>query len=287
MFERFAAPTRRVMVEAQNEARELGHHFIATHHLVLGLLVPEFGVTSPVRDLLLAAGMTLDQARGAVLQAEPRRASAPIIGTIPLSPRSKKVLDIAFRESLTRGAAEIGPEHLLVAILRESGGSGCKLLHAYGITLTGVQDWLAGSVRAMADAFPFAPGAVRRPLRRMTPGMERVTAAAERAAGGVEVPIGTQHVLLGLLDEPDGAAARVLAALGVTRDAVEAKVAELGTAGTSDGPPAPPAHVAKDGESVQVRIDDPELARLLESAGDDAVGDIVRRALLDHLKPPA
>src|SRR5262249_16618746 len=90
MYERFATPTRRILVEAEAEARELGHHFIDTQHLVLGMLVPDPDTNSPVRAMLLASGLDLDEARQAVAHMEQRRMSAPIIGTIPFSPETKK-----------------------------------------------------------------------------------------------------------------------------------------------------------------------------------------------------
>src|SRR4051794_4569184 len=143
MFERFAAPTRRVLVEAQAEARDLGHHFIDTEHLVLGLLVPDPDTNSPVRAMLLAAGLDLESVRDAIAARQPRRASAPILGTIPFTPRSKKVLELSLREAIHHGGREIQPEHLLLAILRERDGGGCRLLDAHGITYEGVMAWMA------------------------------------------------------------------------------------------------------------------------------------------------
>src|SRR5256885_7794326 len=102
MFERFAAPTRRALVEAEAEARELGHHFIDTQHLVLGMLVPDPDTNAAVRAMLLSAGIDLDTARQAVAAMDARRTSAPIIGTVPFSPDAKKVLELSFRESIAR-----------------------------------------------------------------------------------------------------------------------------------------------------------------------------------------
>src|SRR4051794_32713717 len=142
MFERFAAPTRRVLLEAEAEARELGHHFIDTQHLVLGLLVPDPDTNSAVRAMLLAAGLDLDSVREAVGDVEPNRSSSPIIGTIPFTPQSKKVLELSFREAISRGSQEIQPEHLLLGILRERRSEGCKLLDSVGVTADGVKAWL-------------------------------------------------------------------------------------------------------------------------------------------------
>src|SRR3954468_2158978 len=143
MFERFATSARRVVVEAQDEARDLGHHFIGTQHLVLGLLTPEPGANEPTRAMLLAAGLDLERARQAVAQADGRTFSAPIIGKIPFTPRSKKVLELSLREAIHMGWKEIHPQHLLLGILREGKGEGCKLLAAHDITYEAVKAWLA------------------------------------------------------------------------------------------------------------------------------------------------
>src|SRR5204862_4674991 len=125
------------------EARELGHHFIDTQHLVLGLLVGDPDTNSAVRAMLLAAGLDLESVRLAVADMEPKGSTSPIIGTIPFTPQSKKVLELSFREAISRGSQDIQPEHLLLGILRERRSEGCKLLDSVGITADGVRDWLA------------------------------------------------------------------------------------------------------------------------------------------------
>lgn len=283
MFERFAAATRRALVEAQAEARDLGHHFIGTQHLVLGLLTPDPGTNEPTRAMLLATGLDLDQARRAVAEADARSFSAPIIGTIPFTPRSKKVLELALREAIHAGSKDIQPHHLLLAILREGSGKGCKLLSDYDVTYDAVKAWATSPsiVRPGARTMPFRP---QRGFEPSTPGTRRAVALAHQLAGGPAFPLATQHLLLGLIEEGDGLAAGVLASLGVTKEAVEAKIAELGEAGTSDAPPA--THV-KVGDTVDVPIDDPDLVRLLAHADSEAVGDVIRRALIEHLGPQA
>jgi hypothetical protein len=93
----------------------------------------------------------------------------------------------------------------------------------------------------------------------------RVADQAVRRAGGG--PVGSQHYLMGLLDEEDGLAAKALAALGVTRDTIEAKLAELGTKGTTDEPPekagARRTRVEVTGDEIAVRIVETDLAARL------------------------
>jgi ATP-dependent Clp protease ATP-binding subunit ClpC len=273
MFERFATATRRAVVDAQAEARELGHHFVSTQHLVLGLLVSDPEQTSAVRAFLVAAGMDVDGVRAAVAEADPRRSSAPIVGTIPFTPRSKKVLELALREALGQGWHEIRPEHLLLGILREGQGSGCRLLGAHGVTLDVVRGWMAGAwTRRLVDW-----GDRPVTMSRMTVGARHAAEAAQRVAGGAYHTVGTHHLLLGLLDEGEGLAAAVLASSGLTRAAVEVAIAEHGAEGTSDGPPPP--RVSAVGQGIEVRIQDPELARRLDQVDSTVVGQVVRDAL--------
>jgi hypothetical protein len=98
-------------------------------------------------------------------------------------------------------------------------------------------------------------------------------------------PVGTHDLLLALLREEQGLAARVLSDLGVTADGVAAKVGERGAEGTSDAPERPGRVVL--GDAVEVRIDDPDLARRLRDSGEGQLADVVRRALIAHLEPGA
>jgi ATP-dependent Clp protease ATP-binding subunit ClpC len=280
MFERFAAPTRRILVEAEAEARELGHHFLDTQHLVLGMLVPDPDTNSAVRAMLLAAGLDLESAREAVAHMDERRMTAPIIGTIPFTPEAKKVLEVAYRESISRKAPEILPPHLLLALLRDRRTRACRLLDAHGVTAESVEAWMANPAPTEGQHVWTAGLGRLHVGGPSTPGARSALQAARLAAGANE-PMGSQHVLLGLLAAERGLGAKVLADLGVTTEAVEAKIAELGVSGTSDGPP--PARIIKVGNGVEVRIDDPELAARVSGLDAAAAGDLIRKALLEHL----
>src|SRR5438128_12208555 len=107
MFDRLAPATRRVLQTAQAEAREIGHHYLGTRHMLLGLLSPDPDGPGAVRALLLGAGFNPDDARQAVIDSDPQRASAAIIGTIPLRPQAKQAIEMAFREALSLGSTEI------------------------------------------------------------------------------------------------------------------------------------------------------------------------------------
>jgi ATP-dependent Clp protease ATP-binding subunit ClpA len=147
MFERFTDDAREVVVQAQAEARALGHHYIGTEHLLLGAAATD-GDTARVLtahgatvDALRAAireeigdsrldaaalatlGIDLDEIRrrveatfgeGALERRRPARA-----GHIPFTPRSKKALELALREALAMGEKHIGAEHVVLGALRD------------------------------------------------------------------------------------------------------------------------------------------------------------------------
>ena len=124
MFERFTDRARRVVVLAQEEARMLGHNYIGTEHILLGLIHEGEGVAARA---LTALGLSLAATRQAVEDIIGSGSQAPT-AHIPFTPRSKKVLELSLREALSLGSDYIGTEHILLAILREGGGVGAQIL---------------------------------------------------------------------------------------------------------------------------------------------------------------
>jgi hypothetical protein len=114
LFQRFSDDARRVVVFAQEEAQSLRHNYVGTEHLLLGLLRLE---TGPAADALRTLGVTHDAARAQVA-AIVGEGSDVVTGRLPFTPRSKKALEFAFRESSSRGARCIEPEHLLLVLGR-------------------------------------------------------------------------------------------------------------------------------------------------------------------------
>src|SRR5581483_12496035 len=174
--------------------------------------------------------------------------------SIPFTPRTKKVLELSLREALALSQPAIEPEHILLGILREGDGVGAKLLRDRGVTAELVRSHLGGQLRHQI-----------RPLRRflnpvavpgMTPGALRAMAEARRSAAGQPAIVGTYELLLGLLAEDRGVAARVLERLGVTREAVTAAVADVDVGASSDAPPAAPQVEMSD--HLTIRLPDPD-----------------------------
>jgi len=128
LFERFTEAARQVVVCAQQEARDLKHGHIGTEHELLGLLWVNDG---PTADVLGSLGITLEHARDqAVRIVGPGERVAP--DQIPFTPRAKKVLELSLREALALGHNHIGPEHLLLGLLTDNGGTANRILDEAG-----------------------------------------------------------------------------------------------------------------------------------------------------------
>ncbi len=135
MFERFTDRARRVVVLAQEEARLLGHNYIGTEHVLLGLIHEDEGVAAQALDSL---GVSLGAVRAQVEEIVGPGETVPA-GHIPFTPRSKKVLELSLRESLALGHNYIGTEHLLLGLVREGEGVGAQVLKRLGVELTRVR----------------------------------------------------------------------------------------------------------------------------------------------------
>ena len=128
MFERFTDRARRVVVLAQSEARMLNHSYIGTEHMLLGLIHEGQGVAAKALESL---GLSLETVRQQVEEIIGEGQSAPT-GHIPFTPRAKKVLELALRESRQLGHNYIGTEHILLGVVREGEGVAAQILHKLG-----------------------------------------------------------------------------------------------------------------------------------------------------------
>ena len=131
MFERFTDQARRVVVVAQEESRKLGHDYIGTEHILLGIL----GAGESVAVQALASlGVSLEAARQQVEEIV-GRGSHQVTGHIPFTPRAKKVLELSLREAIQLGQNYIGTEHILLGLIREGEGVAAQVLTRLGADL--------------------------------------------------------------------------------------------------------------------------------------------------------
>jgi pyridoxamine 5'-phosphate oxidase len=140
VFERFTDRARRTIVLAQEESRLLGHDYIGTEHLLLGLLHEGEGFAAKALDSL---DVSLVAVRAQVEQIIGPRPHAPA-GHIPFTPRAKKVLELSLREALQLGHNYIGTEHILLGLLREGEGLAAQILVTLGADLRRVREQVLG-----------------------------------------------------------------------------------------------------------------------------------------------
>jgi ATP-dependent Clp protease ATP-binding subunit ClpC len=136
MFERFTDRARRVVVQAQEEARRLDHHYIGTEHILLALTHESIGGVAA--KALESLGIGLETVRQKVEEAIGRGQPPPPSGHIPFTPRSKKVLELALSESRALGHNYIGTEHILLGLIREGDGVAAQVLVDLGADLNRV-----------------------------------------------------------------------------------------------------------------------------------------------------
>ncbi|KAI3971594.1 hypothetical protein MKW92_029643 [Papaver armeniacum] len=118
MFERFTEKAIKVIMLAQEEARRLGHNFVGTEQILLGLIGEGTGIAAKV---LKSMGINLKDARVEVEKII-GRGSGFVAVEIPFTPRAKRVLELSLEEARQLGHNYIGSEHLLLGLLREGEG---------------------------------------------------------------------------------------------------------------------------------------------------------------------
>jgi len=181
-FEKFTERARRVLTLAQEEAQHFSHSYIGTEHILLGLVREEEGVAARV---LTNLGVVLSKVRSAV-EFIIGRGEKPGSSEIGLSPRAKRVIELAIDEARHLGHNYIGTEHLLLGLLREGEGIAASVLDSFGITLEQARTEI---VRILSQSAPRA-----RPTRvtSRTPALDQLgidlTAAAH--AGKLDPVIG-------------------------------------------------------------------------------------------------
>ena len=135
MFERFTDRARRAIVLAQEEARMLGHNYIGTEHILLGLIQEGEGVAARV---LGALDISLEAVRSQVEEIIGQGQVAPT-GQVPFTPRAKMVLELSLREALQLRQTYIGTEHILLGLIREGEGVAAQVLQKLGADLDRVR----------------------------------------------------------------------------------------------------------------------------------------------------
>ena len=132
MFDRFTERARKVIALAREEAGRLGHDYIGTEHLLLGLIREGGGVAAAVLENL---NVDLERVRLEVEKLVVIGGGTLTLGEVPFTPRAKKVLELSVEEAQSLSHNYIGTEHLLLGLVREGEGVAAKVLENLGVKL--------------------------------------------------------------------------------------------------------------------------------------------------------
>ena len=131
MFEKFTDKARKVMSLAQDEARNLGQMYVGTEHLLLALIKEGDGIAA---QALAKLDVTYDETLATVKELATAETEPVPGGHIPFTPRAKRVLEDAYRETMTHGQTYIATEHLLLGIVSEGNGRAMDALRTMGVS---------------------------------------------------------------------------------------------------------------------------------------------------------
>ncbi len=131
MWQRFTERARRVVFFAQEEANRLGENYVSTEHLLLGLVRENDSVAARILDRL---GVSLSRVRAEV-ERQVSRGDGRLGQDMQLTPRAKRVIDLAYDEARQLNNNYIGTEHLLLGLIREGDGLAGRVLQKLGVDL--------------------------------------------------------------------------------------------------------------------------------------------------------
>ncbi|HEX5439032.1 MAG TPA: Clp protease N-terminal domain-containing protein [Gemmatimonadaceae bacterium] len=247
----FTERVRKVLTFAREEAARLHSRQVDTEHVLLGLFREGEGVSSAV---LKSLHLDCDAVRRRIEEAAQSEAGT---GTpakppeLPYTPGAKKVLEMAMFEAHDMNHSYVGTEHILLGLLREGKGLAARELNAEGLTLSLVWDETLRLLGAELSAqkpkpeagvsqpdelLAGAPGdetaqdwiRAENPMRALAPRSYQVLLLAHDEAERLHATtIGPEHLLLGILRQQNGPAARVLAESGLTLDAARSAIERL------------------------------------------------------------
>jgi ATP-dependent Clp protease ATP-binding subunit ClpC len=182
-FEKFSERARRVLSLAQEEAQRFNHNYIGTEHILLGLVRETEGVAARV---LSGLGVDLSKVRSAV-EFIIGRGEKPTQGEIGLTPRAKKVVELAVDEARRMNHTYIGTEHLLIGLLREGEGVAAGVLESLGVTLEKVR---AETHRILSNTAPTGGQGTRSSTRTPTLDQLGIDLTVAARAGKLDPVIG-------------------------------------------------------------------------------------------------
>ncbi|MDK2871150.1 MAG: ATP-dependent Clp protease ATP-binding subunit ClpC [bacterium] len=169
----FTERARRVINNAAQEAKSLNHDYVGTEHLLLGLTKEKDSVAARVLDSL---GISLDKVRQEIERIIGRGTEKVDMDQLPLTPRAKKVLELAVSEAQSMGHNYVGTEHLLLGLIKEGEGIAAQILINLGADLETVREklfeMLGGEEVGRTSGFAPKKGVFKRREKSSTPTLD-------------------------------------------------------------------------------------------------------------------
>jgi hypothetical protein len=156
-FDKFTDRARKVLTLAQDEAQRFNHNYIGTEHILLGLLRVEDGVAAQVLENM---SVELPKVRMGV-EFIIGRGDRPVVREVGLTPRAKRVIELAIDEARRLGHNYIGSEHLLLGLVREGEGIAAGVLESLGVSLDKVRHEV---IRVLVQSSTHPPGSSWAPM---------------------------------------------------------------------------------------------------------------------------
>lgn len=231
MLKLFTERARRVMFYAQEEAGRLGENYVSTQHLLLGLVRESDSVAARILERM---GISLEAIRSEIeQQVSPGEIREP--KEMQLTPRAKRVIDLAYDEARKLNTKYVGTEHLLLGLIREGEGMAGRVLAKLGADLERTRREVRMLLEPQ-DADGAQPQAHPTSFFNFdtSPAVQQTMqlAHSEALAQGQNV-VDVEHVLLGLVRLSDNKIAKIFAQFGID----EQKLKEaLGRLQAGEGP---------------------------------------------------
>jgi len=167
----FSNRVQEVIRLSREEALRLGHDYIGTEHLLLGIIREGEGIATKI---LRNVGVDLYKLRKATEDTVRTAGGTITIGNIPLTKQAEKVLKITYLEAKLYKSDVIGTEHLLLSLLRDDDNIAAQILHQFNVTYDGVRNELDSIVSgkpssASSSTSSGGPGPEKKPEKSKTP----------------------------------------------------------------------------------------------------------------------
>jgi ATP-dependent Clp protease ATP-binding subunit ClpC len=166
-FDKFTDRARKVLTLAQDEAQRFNHNYIGTEHLLLGLVREGEGVAARVLENM---NVELPKVRTAV-EFIIGRGDRPVVGEVGLTPRAKRVIELAIDEARRLGHNYIGTEHLLLGLVREGEGIAAGVLESLGVNLDKVRHEV---IRVLSQSSASGPAPAETKRSSKTPTVDQL-----------------------------------------------------------------------------------------------------------------